>query len=586
MADEVLGNVYEILTIVAIHDHTNVIQKGEKLFWNEHPKGVAIEPDITIGKDKDSPRYLLLVSHTNAESASHHKFWRNVGEFVDARLALGSSVSVTNVVFDSGQKRKLALASASLFDGFVEADRTAYGKDLLRLADQITKKIDHGRVPKDNRVEFVRRYFKMNPLDSKILKLFAKELHSILDKSSKSRSGWYGAFKNVQKSRPTPRIPRAISTSVRRGLGRLLPIDTESELRTIIKAAKARKAVKLPSYFGVLGLSTRSIRGELITDDEIIGLVKKLSEDEIVAIWKVTKLASDSVRQACNSISLVADFPKMHKFVIDNFSRLASGKSLTRAFKDCYDNPDVIAGRRIGLGNPARYGVWLFDYLMTVIKAHSGKQQGYGYTPLDRESNTRLGTGIGPHLSLFVSREKNLRADLLGAFSTSISTRIAAIGLSWVRRANLAIETFYLRALFEDKIYKSSKLDPLKALLVEAVSALCPIHNNRTPTYLTSFAGVGVATTEAIYVKDTIIVWQSASDKGVGHKMKELCGRIGMLRVTTSSAGKPVENQKVKKAILVIDGTWTDTQIKRLVECGFDAVFYPNEMDALVKAII
>src|SRR5215813_8950954 len=107
MADEVLGNIYEVLTIVAISDYTSVVRPKEKIFWHEHPEGVVIEPDLTIGVNKDKPRLLLLISHTNAESASHHKFWRNVGESVDARLALGGKVSLANIVFDSGQKRKL-----------------------------------------------------------------------------------------------------------------------------------------------------------------------------------------------------------------------------------------------------------------------------------------------------------------------------------------------------------------------------------------------------------------------------------------------------------------------------------------------
>jgi hypothetical protein len=586
MADEIVGNIYEVLTIVSILDYTTVLQKGETLFWNEHPKGVLIEPDITVGKDKDSPRLLLLVSHTNAERASEKKFWRNVGEFVDARIALGSAVSLANIVFDSGQKRKLAAASDALFDGFIEADRKPYGDDLLRIASDLAEKVEKGRISVEKRIEFVQTYLKANPSDAKVLKLFAKDLETILNTSSKHGAGWFGAFTEVQKSRTVPRIPKVSPTYVRRGLGRLLPIDNEKELREIIKAAKARKPTKLPSYFYALDLSNKSLRGEIVKDQEMLGLVDLISEDQIVTLWKEILVTSDSLRQACNSVALSSDFPKMHEFVCDNFPDLKTAEGLKRALNDCFNNPDLVLSQKIALSNPARYGVWLFDYLTTLIKAHSGKQQGYGYTTLDKESNTKLGTGIGPHLSLFISREKSLRIDLIKAFAKSISTRLLDIGLAWIKKSKLEIESFYLKGLFEDKIYKSSKLDPLKTLIIEKLLSLNPNTNNRTPTYLTHFTGVGVATVETITVKNTVIVWQSASDKGVGHKMKELCGRIGMLRVTTDTSGTPVENTKIKKAILLIDGTWTDSHIKRLIECGFDAVFYANELDDLVKEIV
>jgi len=180
MADEVLGNIYEVLTIVAIEDYTTILKKGETVYWHEHPKGVLIEPDLTIGKDKDHPRLLFQISHTNAESASHHKFWRNIGEFVDARLALGAATAISNVVFDSGQKRKLASASEALFDGFLEADREPYGADLIDLGNRLVKTAGKGKKAWDERAQLVRSELSGSIPDTAIVKKLATDIENLV----------------------------------------------------------------------------------------------------------------------------------------------------------------------------------------------------------------------------------------------------------------------------------------------------------------------------------------------------------------------------------------------------------------------
>jgi hypothetical protein len=70
MVDELIGNVYEVLTKVALEDYTSLLKKDESVFWHIHPEGIAVEPDLTIGLAADTPRILFLISHTNAETAS------------------------------------------------------------------------------------------------------------------------------------------------------------------------------------------------------------------------------------------------------------------------------------------------------------------------------------------------------------------------------------------------------------------------------------------------------------------------------------------------------------------------------------
>ena len=332
------------------------------------------------------------------------------------------------------------------------------------------------------------------------------------------------------------------------------------------------------------GLATPVVGGKLfrVDHEELTELVLNLGDETIVWLWSETRKASKALLQACDGIQQVADFAKFHAAVDLEFGTLSSSKGMEKALKECFVNPNSLLGNSVGLASASTYGVWLFDYVMTVIKANTGQQQGYGYTRLDAEAKTGLGTGIGPHVSDFVSRQKSLRPDLLVAFSQVLAMHIKSVGHQWFKTNKDKVTEFYLRALFEDKIYKSSKLDPLALLIDRELSVVSGEKISRYPTLLTlQSTKQNIATTEVFRVGKSIIFWQSASDMGVAHKTKELMGRIGMLRVTRNSKGVLVPKSDVTKVALVLDGTWTTAHIQRLVEAGADGIFYPDEMNEL-----
>lgn len=588
MADEVLGNIYEVLTIVAIEDYTTILKRGESVFWHEHPKGVLVEPDLTIGTDRDRPRLLLQVSHTNAERASEKKFWRNIGEFVDARLALGKSTAISNVVFDSGQKRRLAAGAEALFDGFLEADRTPYGDDLVKLGNRLVPVVGKSKASWTDRADLIRNYLKSSAASVVTVRAFAKDVEKLVSTSSTFAGSWFGAYRKMQSSRPTPRVPAARNTSVRRGLGRLLPIEGETALRQVIDQARKRSVVTVPYYFAAMGLVRKSIKGDVVADPEILGLVDLLNTDTIVDLWRNARSASKAINQASIAILKSSDAKLFHSFVATNYSRLSTPKGLSQALNDCFTDPNRILGATIGIANPHACGAWLFDYLMTVIKAQSGKQQGYGYTPLAKEAGVLVPgkrSILDFALPKYISRTLNLPLAVRTGVAQAIAARLKPIE-SWFNANPAVIDEYYLRGLFEDKIYKMAALDPLLRLLTAAFPANALAPDSRRETFLTHKSGPGSATCGVVQCKSTVILWQSASDSGVGHKMKELCGRIGMLRVTTNTSGTAIPDSRYKKALLLIDGTWTAEHIQRLVDAGFDEVYYPDEVDQLVAAIV
>ena len=587
MADEVLGHVYEVITQIALEDYTNVFKKDERAFYEQKPKGITIKPDLTIGVDKDHPRIIFQIHHTNAESASHHKFWRNIGEFVDARLALGSKTIIANIVFDSGQKRQLAIVSEALFDGFLEADRAAYGKDLLKLGEDLTADIKKGKVAKVDRVTFVRGELKANPKAKKTVQSFAVELETTLSATSKLSSGWFGASQAMHKTRPTPRIPARRVTTVRRGVGRLLPIPDEIELRKVLTAIRSQSPNDVPPYMVALGLATPVAGGRKhrIEDPEIVGLCQIITDDEVVAIWKGVLLGSKSLRLASGAIWESGNFPSFHRFVVNSWSELINPKKLSQGLRQCFDDPEKIFGNRVPFGVSVPAGPWLFGYLMTLIKASTGMQQGYGYTPLAKESGVLIPgkrSILDFAIPKYLSRSAHMPDHVYEGVAKALAARLKTIGLGWVSANEKTIAGRYLDDLFEDKIYKIAAFDPLALLIVRHLGKACGTRNKRTPTLLTEVLGTkGIATTDVMHAGNRTIVWQSASDKGVAHKTKELMGRIGMLRVTRAAKGGLVPKSDVSKVALVIDGTWSVAHIQRLVEAGADGIFYPDEMDKL-----
>jgi len=578
MADEVLGKTYEVMTLVAIEDFTSILTSGEVVFWNEHPPGVSIEPDLCIGNTLAKPRLILQIHHTAAERASEKKFWRNVGEFVEARLVLGNKMAIGNIVFGGGGKLRLAKASDNLFDAFYEGITQVYIPELLALANRVTESIKKSKpmIPVESRPDHFRMTLRSDKAGLKAFRLFASELESLLKGINPvRRSGWYGAYTKSIGSRLVIRIPPAArQTHLRRGLGRLLPIDTITDFDSICLAVKSKSTVSAPSYFGLLGLSSKSLRGEKITDGEIGSAIDLLNSNTLRDLWQHHRSSTTSMKQACAGILAASDCAQFHSFFLKKYSDLVTPKGMLDALNDAFDDPCYVLGEKILLRDPANSGVWPFEYAMTAIKAHSGKQQGYGYTRLADDAGFRfeIAATAGVVVSPFIQRRKKPDKKILRGIATALASRISGLGLSWFKSSANEVSSFYLRGLFEDKIYKTASYDPCKRLVEMTFPKAQKIA--RHPTFLTTADTAGTATTSLMKVDKALIVTQSASDAGVAHKVKELAGRSGMLRA--SLGGK-------YGYALVIDGTWTDKHFGVLHDAGFDAIFYPDEMDELKR---
>jgi len=473
---------------------------------------------------------------------------------------------------------------------------------LLNLAKALVHEIEGSKKKESERADLVRNRIKSRPASLTAIKQFATKLDSIIQTASLAGANWFATYSAIQAKRSTPRIPARKLTTLRRALGHFLPVNDEVLLRELLKSIRTGGKAAWPQYLFEVGIATKSLAGGKFTNPcpsgtkysrkmesnpayEAFVMTEQFTDDEIVRLWKRLRSITTSMSQACASIRSASEFALYHKFVVDNFDTLATQSGMAKALKDCFDDPDTVLGKKVGLANSSEKGVWLFDYVMTIIKAKTGKQQGYGYTKLGEESGIKVDdkrSKLDFALPKMLNRSEFPSAEITKKFTATLAAKLASVGTTWVNSNQSEITRFFLKGQFEDKIYKTASFDPALELAMHGLKALGASRDKRSATFLTGYIGKGAATCDTLTIGTSLIMWQAAFAGHPADKHKELIGRIGMLRVQHSSDGKIVP-ASFKKAILVIDGTWQEDQIKRLAENGFDSVYYVDEIDQLVK---
>jgi hypothetical protein len=117
MPGERKGKVYEsiIYSVLAELVAANCVRG--KLYWNETPMSMSIEPDFTIGVDPNTLYHGLLVTHCNSPRNSDMKGWRNLGELTELKTALPMVPQVAAITFGL-IKEDLAPIQHAAFDSF------------------------------------------------------------------------------------------------------------------------------------------------------------------------------------------------------------------------------------------------------------------------------------------------------------------------------------------------------------------------------------------------------------------------------------------------------------------------------------
>jgi len=574
VAGERKGIIYEAIVKIALEALVGKRNLVGNIFWNEKPEDMTIEPDLTVGPDKNHPTHVFLVTHSGSAKNSDMKFWRNIGELAEAKVRLQRPARVYSIVFDAVIKEDLKSIQGAAFDGQLVVGDTSYGNALIAWVDASFDMITGTAIIKARKIA---EMIAAEPLRSVLrvsLAALIKDLQGLLSEM------WAAARKHT-----SDRIPRARHTSVRRGLTKALLLD-------LMPTRGAHTPRVVPAWVTALGFMTPGISG--LRDPDLAWLAgSKLSG---VSLAELKASASEGFRSQLVKVRSAALIPEYAEFVRRRLSRLRTKTGLLAALLDQHRSPAT--GIQIPPEVEAPRTVWLFDIIGAIIKAKKGRAQAFGYSVFAKGSSgsrNKIGNmAIGTWCSCFMNQWFNRHpgfsppAEAIEFCASILSETLADVSDSDIVRLEMEIRAQFLAKELEATLLSHRGFDPIGFLIRKSVRSL-QSQDERIPAGFAERMRIGGSsgTTGVLRVKATLIKWQSVTDEGRDHKKKELCGRGPALRFSWSSKRNAfIPRPRVEKLVLVLDGTWRDEDLDALGRAGWDSIYYPDEMEELVKAVV
>lgn len=598
MAGETKGVAYEALTKLVLEDLKAEGKLKGRIFWGEKPDDMTIKPDLTIGSSANAPAINLLITHSGAAGNSHMKYWRNMGELVESKVFLPSPARVFNLAFDSVIKEDLKKVQDASFDGQLIVGDRPYGDALQAWIDSNLKGFPKD---KEEKVERLRELTKIDKELRRLIKLLRIDVQSLLMKTA---PGHLAALWDAERSRRKGVAPRRRETFVRNGIAKL-SLLSDLDLGFSKSPTFSKEEGDL---LAELGIVSRTVSGPKISDLEIQSAVSLLPKASIRVL--VADLAKKCHRWL-EPIRMSKDLSTYVEWVRENRTILITPTGFFQQFKACHEGK---------MASPLnRDYTWLFYIAQEFIKCHSQSRTGFGTAQLLSEiTKARKRSDYGSTIEEIISGEPVFRG--VRSIERLISVQIGDHGskgsrtifdryptdmaeVSFVlasRMAEISAKdwgAFKAGALREALIQKNVVNDLTTYRLFQPLKQLAQqkVKDGSSLKLKSCFAEAADASeiredsgsTEVLWTKSTLINWQSCSDAGRDHKKKELCGRAVALRYSWDAKAKRfIPRPGVKKLILVVDGTWRQSDLDALVRSGWDEIYYPDEMDKLAKAIV
>jgi hypothetical protein len=534
------------------------------------------------------------------------KFWRNVGELVDIRAKRPSAV-VINVGLGTELKEELMEVLGLLCDHNVfpsRGEREVLEEWISELEDDC---------PKDQDALFVYIDEALRSAPRAVDQVVCAIRREVRDALRRPSSDWRDIAEWLSsRSVLAASSAQGWSTrpSVRRGLAKLLVFGEPHQVLDRIDRKNCPDP-KLGNLMSKFGWAARSIGSWRISDKELLGVLSGFSRDELSSV--LTDAATDELRIICADLSSDEWLNASAKFLEGEVSDLGRETWVEKHLVLAQNDP-TLDGQIRSRKPVALAGNWLFRLLMALIKSASGFKQGFGYEQLigdvrrvarDRQvPRALLRFGIS-HAQLkragdtdslrrrlvdWVSglQETTLEDWEIALLAVVLAGRLSDTGQADLRAATRSLPDFLRRTTYEDRIAPYRFFEPLRVLIERTLRKAKRDFEflSRCPT-LVSEGAAGArepGTTPVIEVGGSLIHWKSAhGSANTGHKTKELCGRAFALRHRLQGEDRiPVRLASVKRLCLVLDGDFTEEQVRHLFIAGWDLVLGPYDLNKLV----
>lgn len=611
MAGETKGKTYEALVKVVLDRlRAKGVLTGQ-VFWNDRPASMTIEPDFTVGPDKDHPTHVFLVTHSGSAKDSEKKFWRNIGELAEAKVRLPTPAKVYSIAFDSTIKEDLKALQGAAFDGQLLVGEAAYGAALIEWAADAQSHLPKKGADKLEAIGEACRGGSALASPKRWLDAMARDLERLL---STTRSDLDDLWQQ-ERARPAGRAPQAKETFLRRGVGKLLLID---DLAQVSKAGMLSKSVSADevSMLKSLGLVGPSLAGHRVNDKEMLWALKSLTPAQLKGMH--ASRTNPRIAEWIDCLKNLAGVEAQLEYAHQHWGDLTNGGGLLRHLNACHANPHSLCA---AAAMPGSKRVWLYHLAIEWIKLGLGTRTDFGVAALIAELK-RLRTDANHQKAVraLVGRTVDWRSEEtirlgLQDWQSATSDQRFPLEVDDLARVADCLARLLAKTKKPDPVLDSKRLSD--ALIQTVLEAKLLTYRNFTPfedllhvrlksagmtgqmlpavracfAEAASAAGVQLdprsSGTTVMRVRNTLINWQSVSDEGRDHKKKELCGRAPALRYQwDTEQGRFVRRPWAEKMMLILDGTWRQEDLDALAKAGWDGIYYPDDLDRLVVDIV
>jgi hypothetical protein len=611
MAGERKGKTYEAVVKLILEDLRAARSVSGEIFWDEKPAGMLIKSDFLIGLTLDRPDHLILVTHSGASGNSHMKFWRNMGELVEAKTLLATVPAVWSIAFDSVIKDDLKTLQQVALDGQLIVGDAPYGPDLIRWVDE-----NEDRLPKDAdaKVNAIRNEQTRNGVFRKLLQDFRADVQHLLTRGADRA---LVPLWQLARKRRVPASRLARNTSFKKGVAKLLVTRHPEK---ILASISAGRAVPSDPVLEDLGWVSSSIAGTRVTDPDLL-FVSTVSPTQLVLRQVEALQSKKSLADMLRPLRDAEAFLAIARNLQLNWVQVQDPAWLYGEMLRAHADPLAYAAAA-GVGDAVyvRPGV-VAEALVELLKACGGRSQSFGLARLvallhgqstnpapyeqgARQLGIRTIKWRGANTVSYGYRDWLFGGDRQNFTITDFELFRVASALTQAAKShqsddvNCAIgnlHQLWVRNLFEAKFASHRDLDVLDQIVLEAVEQ-AGIHVERVSFFPSVWAEIAESrgidlnvrsgSTAVMQIGEALVVTKSAHDSHTNDKRKELCGRAFAMRYAWNSQTRTFEARAgVRRLLLVVDGSWSDDDLAGLVRAGWDGVFYPDEMPKLVATV-
>jgi len=581
MSSEKQGALFEAMVYIALQDALVQSRIPGQIVWNAPLAGVQIVPDLQIETFPHRPSHIFMLTTSEAAHNSHMKMWRNLAEIFETKTQLPTQPRLIHIYTKTPSKKHVSQIMDAITDGSLYIDQQPYAETLQQWLLSNTNKQRTSQ--KANRKRLEKALQSQDALQQ-AMQAFSKDLVQLLQQENQSLKSLWTLIKtdNAQKKK----LWQAQKTSVRRGLAKLMviPATLRENLYKGGYAYSQKQRETLPELLFTLGFFHRTLSGSRLVDEEIKGVIQHLGSEQCE---RTIAQAPDSVYQWIRPLQTLHRIPVHIAFVQAHYQAITTPEGLLSLFKKCYQDPSGCSGLE------EDQTVWLFEILISLLKAASGKWQGYGSAQLAQDTQLpSLLKGLhGLRITPFIQRQTPLSENQLQQLATGLAKRIQkSLPPEQILSLQEQVVQWVIKENLEDRLIPYRHFEPLMWLLESALQKNDIAYEVKRPYtgWFHEYMSLDnkAATTPFIRAGETFFHWKSVSNAGKFHKRKELSARIRNHRYHyLSETGTFTHRSDFQQTVLIVDGTFDSNALRELHYSGWDVLLYPDEIEAFVQGM-